>query len=66
MKPLFWLKIQNLEVDKDLMSKYKTFCDAYGTIVTQTECEKCKLRNDCIKIQLQNFIKRPSKIQKHP
>ncbi len=29
-----------------------TFCDAYGTYVVNSECEKCKLRCDCIKVKI--------------
>ncbi|WP_156096022.1 hypothetical protein [Methanobacterium sp. SMA-27] len=38
------------------MSKYANecliYCDAYGSYVIPSECEKCLLKKDCIKIKL--------------
>jgi hypothetical protein len=34
------------------MKKYRIFCDVYGANVNNSECMKCILKKDCIKVKL--------------
>jgi len=34
------------------MKNSRIFCDAYGTYVINSECGKCSLNKNCIKIKL--------------
>ncbi|ADZ09364.1 hypothetical protein Metbo_1119 [Methanobacterium lacus] len=34
------------------MKKCRIFCDVYGANVNHSECMKCKLKKDCIKVKL--------------
>lgn len=47
-------------------TKYKIYCDAYGSIVDQSECKKCELKKDCIKIQLPPLKSEQFKIPRYP
>lgn len=36
------------------MNECRIYCDAYGTYVCRSECENCRMKNDCFKIRLPN------------
>ncbi|MBZ2164469.1 hypothetical protein [Methanobacterium spitsbergense] len=33
-------------------NKYEIFCDAYGSYVSNRECNRCRLKSDCIRLKL--------------
>ncbi len=43
-------------------NKFSIYCDAIGSYVSQSECEKCLLKKDCIKIKLSPLYRRHFKI----
>ncbi len=46
-------------------NKYLIYCDAYGTYVNKSECRKCILKKDCVKIKLPLFNTERFKIPKY-
>jgi len=36
-------------------NKYEIFCDAYGTFVNKSKCNKCPLKRDCTKVKFRSL-----------